>query len=161
VGPDQELVAHRSKGVFNSVFFSRRLADVMDDAGRKRVLTPVCNEIAGRSFDEANEIMVAVGKIAADYFGAVGITLDFIGRADTSTFDRPVQEAVNRRYIATQDQAIAALLTPYAATIQTPAVAEALGSFGQKTDAKLPTELGTLLGTLLKSGPAGPAPHAP
>ena len=159
------------KVIFNSVFFSRKLADVMDDVGRKKVQTLVCNEIAGRSFDksneEANQIMEAVGKAATDYFGAVGITLDFIGWADTFTFDRPVQEAVNRRYIATQDQAIAALLAPYATTIQTLAAAEALRSFGQKTDGKLPTtivglptELGTLLGTLLRSGAGAGPPGA-
>jgi hypothetical protein len=158
------------KVIFNSVFFSRKLSDVMDDVGRKKVQTLVCNEIAGRSFDkdneEANQIMETVGKAAAEYFGAVGITLDFIGWADTFTFDHPVQEAVNRRYIATQDQAIAALLAPYASTIQTLAAAEALRAFGQKSDGKLPTtivglptELGTLLGTLLRSGAGAGQPN--
>jgi hypothetical protein len=60
-----------------------------------------------------------VNQNAAAYLGEVGITLDFIGWADTFTFDREVQEAVNRRYVASQDQAIAALLAPYAATIRT------------------------------------------
>ena len=155
------------KVIFNSVFFSRKLSDVMDDVGRKKVQTLVCNEIASRSFDkaneEANQIMGAVGKAATDYFASVGITLDFIGWADTFTFDPVVQDAVNRRYIASQDQAIAAELAPYASTIQALAAADALRSFGHKSDGRLPTtivglppDLGGLLGTLLRSGAAAP-----
>jgi hypothetical protein len=159
------------KVIFNSVFFSRKLSDVMDDVGRKKVQTLVCNEIASRSFDkaneEANQIMDAVGKAAADYFASVGITLDFIGWADTFTFDPVVQDAVNRRYIASQDQAIAAELAPYASTIQALAAADALRSFGHKSDGRLPStivglppDLGGLLGTLLRSGAAAPTAPA-
>ena len=152
------------KVIFTSVFYSRKLSDVMDDVGRKKVQTLVCDEITARSFDQANndavKIMDSVKQKAADYFAAVGITLDFVGWADTFTFDPAVQEAVNRRYIASQDQAIAALLAPYAATIQSLAAADALRSFGHKTDGRLPTtivglptELGPLMSTLLKAGP--------
>ena len=150
--------------IFTSVYYSRKLADVMDDVGRKMVQTVVCKEIAGRSFDKANEdanvIMENVKKAGADYFAGVGITLDFIGWADTFTFGKSVQEAVNRRYIASVDAANAALLAPYAGTIQLLAAADALRSFGEHTDGKLPStivglppEMGTLLGTLLKSTP--------
>ena len=162
--------------IFASVYYSRRLSDVMDDVGRKKVQTLVCNEIAARSFDkanaEANQIMAAVQKGAGDYFAAVGITLDFIGWADTFTFDKEVQDAVNRRYIASQDQAIATALAPYADTIQKLAAAQALRSFGEHSDGKLPTtivglppDLGALLGTLLRtapvSGQAGQGQAAP
>ncbi len=157
--------------IFTSVYYSRKLADVMDDVGRKKIQTLVCDEIASRTFDKANEeavkIMDSVKTKASEYFAAVGITLDFVGWADTFTFDPQVQEAVNRRYIASQDQAIAALLAPHAPTIQALAAAEALRSFGQRTDGKLPTtvvglppELGVLLGTLLKAAPP-PPPAAP
>lgn len=85
--------------IFTSVYYSRRLSEVMDDVGRKRVQTLICNEIAGRSFDEANaqavKIMENVKKAAEDYFATVGITLDFIGWGDTFTFDPDVQKAVN------------------------------------------------------------------
>jgi hypothetical protein len=85
--------------IFTSVYYSRRLSDVMDDVGRKRVQTLVCNEIAARSFDEDNDqavkIMDNVKKSASDYFAGVGITLDFIGWGDTFTFDPDVQKAVN------------------------------------------------------------------
>jgi hypothetical protein len=158
------------KVIFASVYYSRKLAEVMDDVGRKKVQTLVCDEIAARPFDKANEeavqIMQAVKQQATEYFAAVGITLDFIGWADTFTFDHAVQDAVNRRYIATQDQAIATALAPYAATIQALAAADALRSFGQKSDGRLPStivglppELGPLMTTLLKSAPVPPAAH--
>lgn len=160
------------KVIFTSVYYSRKLADVMDDVGRKKVQTLVCDEITSRSFDQANsdagKIMESVKQKAQDYFTAVGITLDFIGWADTFTFDPAVQDAVNRRYIASQDQAIAALLAPYATTIQSLAAADALRSFGHKTDGRLPTtivglppELGPLMSTLLRAGPAAAAPGQP
>ena len=37
--------------IFTSVYYSRRLSDVMDDVGRKRVQTLICNEIAARGFE--------------------------------------------------------------------------------------------------------------
>ena len=157
--------------IFNSGYYSRRLAEVMDDVGRKKVQTLVCNEIASRTFDkanaEANQIMEAVSKKATDYFASVGITLDFIGWADTFSFDKEVQDSVNRRYIASQDKEIATALAPYADTIQKLAAASALRSFGDHSDGKLPTtivglppDLGGLLGTLLRTG-APPAPPPP
>ncbi len=87
--------------IFTSVYYSRKLSDVMDDVGRKRVQTLICNEIAARSFDEDNDqavkIMDNVKRAASDYFATVGITLDFIGWGDTFTFDPDVQKAVNDR----------------------------------------------------------------
>ena len=44
--------------------------------------------------------MEAVEKKARDYFKNVGITLDFIGWADTFTFDPDVQKAINDAYVA-------------------------------------------------------------
>ena len=43
------------KVIFTSVYYSRKLSDVMDDVGRKKVQTLVCGEISSRSFDKANE----------------------------------------------------------------------------------------------------------
>jgi hypothetical protein len=153
------------KVIFASVYYGRKLADVMDDVGRKKVQTLVCSEITSRTFDKANaeavQIMATVQKAATDYFASVGITLDFLGWADTFTFDRDVQDAVNRRYIAAQDQAIAQTLAPYADTIQKLAAAQALRAFGTRTDGRLPTtivglpaDLRGLLTTLLAPQPA-------
>ena len=153
------------KIIFNSVYYSRKLSEVMDDVGRKKVQTLVCAEISARSFDkantDANAIMEQVRKGAAEYFTSVGIALDFIGWADTFTFDKDIQDAVNRRYIAAQDKEIAAALAPYADTIEKLAAAGALRSFGAHSDGKLPTtivglptDIGALLTALLKA--AGP-----
>jgi len=90
--------------IFTSVYYGRSLQEVMDDVGRKKVQTLVCNEIGKRTFDEANADMVAemvsVEKNTKDYFSAVGITLNFIGWADTFSFDPDVQYAVNQKYEA-------------------------------------------------------------
>ena len=156
--------------IFNSVYYSRRLAEVMDDVGRKKVQTLVCAEITARTFDkanaEANQIIDSVTKKSVDYFASVGITLDFIGWADTFTFDHDVQDAVNRRYVAAQDKEIAVALAPFADTIQKLAAASALRSFGSHSDGKLPTtivglppDIGGLLSSLLNAGaPPHPAP---
>ncbi len=154
--------------IFNSVYYSRRVAEVMDDVGRKKVQTLVCAEITARTFDkanaEANQIIENVRKSATEYFASVGISLDFIGWADTFTFDKEVQDAVNRRYIAAQDREIATALAPHADTIQKLAAAHALRAFGDRSDGKLPTtivglppDLGGLLGTLLRTAPTPPA----
>lgn len=153
--------------IFTSVYYSRGVRDVMDDFGRKKVSEIICDQISARSFDKVNEeaklIKDTAAKQIADYFATFGITIDFMGWADTFTFDPEVQNAVNRRYIASQDKEIAAALQPFTATIQALAAADALRAFGQKTDGKLPTtlvgfppELGNLLKTLLQSsGSAG------
>ena len=90
--------------IFTSVYYGRSLQEVMDDVGRKKVQTLVCNEIGRRTFDEANTDMVpimnAVEKATKDYFASVGITLNFIGWADTFIFDSDIQYAVNQKYEA-------------------------------------------------------------
>ena len=90
--------------IFTSVYYGRSVQEVMDDVGRKKVQTLVCNEIGKRTFDEANNDMIlmmsAVEKTTKEYFGAVGITLNFIGWADTFSFDPDVQFALNEKYKA-------------------------------------------------------------
>jgi len=90
--------------IFASVYTGRSLANVMDDVGRKKIQTLVCAEIGKRTFDQANDDMIvmmdSIQKTTKEYFASVGITLDFIGWADTFEFDPSVQKAVNDRYIA-------------------------------------------------------------
>lgn len=90
--------------IFTSVYYGRSLENVMDDVGRKKVQTLVCNEISSRTFDQANEQaideMKAIEKNTKAYFDSVGITLNFIGWADTFTFDPEVQHAVNQKFEA-------------------------------------------------------------
>jgi hypothetical protein len=131
------------KAIFQSVYNGRSLVEVMDDVGRKQVGTLICGEIAKRTFDDANnhmtEIMDTVREAATKYFVSVGISLDFIGYHDTWQFDKEVQDSLNRRYAAIQDQKIAQMLQPYADVIKILADAQAVRSFGDKTDGKLPT----------------------
>ncbi len=140
---DAASIETDGKIIFTSVYYGRSLKDVMDDVGRKRVQTLVCNELAKRTLDQANNEMVAmmeeIDKKASAYFASVGIALDFIGWGDTFEFDDPIQDAINRAYIAKQDEAIAKMLQPYAETIKMLAAAQATRDFGSKTDGKLPT----------------------
>lgn len=129
--------------IFKSVYYARSLYDVMEDVGRKRVQTLMCDQIMQHDIDYDNAnlvpIMNIVRKQASDFFNSVGINLVFLGYADTVTFDPSVQASINRKYIATQDRKAADLLGPYIATIQALAQAEAVRSFGQKSDGKLPS----------------------
>lgn len=140
--------------VFTSVYYSRSLTEVMDTVGRGTVQALVCSQISVRGLDqvnlEADKMLAAVreGSIAA--LAPYGITIDYIGWAGTFTFAPEIQAAINRRYIADQDQKVAQQLQPYTATIQALAAAEAVRSFGSKSDGKLPT---TILG--LPSNVAG------
>lgn len=90
--------------IFTSVYYGRSLQEVMDDVGRKKVQTLVCNEIGKRLFDDANAdmipMMLSVEKTTKEYFSSVGITLNFIGWADTFSFDPDVQYALNQKYEA-------------------------------------------------------------
>lgn len=100
--------------IFNSVYYGRSLAEVMDDVGRKKVQTLVCNEITGRTVDKANSdaviMMDNIQKKAREYFSSVGITLDFIGWADTFEFDHDIQKAINDRYAAAKLQEVLPVL---------------------------------------------------
>ena len=101
--------------LFTSVLQSRSLVQVMDSVGRNKVQALVCNEIGARTFDNANaqatDIMKSVRKDADAYFSSVGITLDYLGWADTMTFDPEVQKAVNDRYVAEKIAPVMATLT--------------------------------------------------
>ena len=102
----------------------------MQSNARNAVQALVCRQLSGRTLVEdnaqANAIMDAVRKDITTFLTEKGITLDFIGWADTFTFDPKVQDALNRTFVAAQDQAIATSLASHTATIQALAVADAL-----------------------------------
>lgn len=106
---------HDKATIFTSVYYGRSLADVTDNVVRRKVQTLMCNEIAARTFDAANnemvKIMDAVEASSSKYLADYGITLDFIGYADAWEFDPSVQKAVNDKYAA-------GTLTPYMAALQ-------------------------------------------
>ncbi len=135
----------RPEVIFTSVYYGHSLTEVMDGVVRDKVQALLGEEFTSRTFDQDNgaagQIMADVQKKLTAYLDSVGVTLDYIGWADTFQFDPEVQSAINRRYIASQDQAIAQSLSPYTGTIQALAAADALRNFGQKTDGKLPSTL--------------------
>jgi SPFH domain / Band 7 family len=155
----QDTIENDGRIIFTSVYYSRSVQNVMDDFGRKKIQELICDQITSRSFDKVNEEAKVIKDMAAkqivDFFAGYGITIDFVGWADTFTFDKDVQDAVNRLYIAKQDEEIARRLQPYADVIKTLAQAQAQRNFGDKTDGRLPTTffgmppeiIGPLLGT--------------
>jgi hypothetical protein len=90
--------------IFTSVYYARSVEEVMDKVGRGEVLALVCQEISGRTLNDDNKqagtIMKNVGAMMTAFLAERGITLDYIGWADTFTFDQTVQKAINDKYTA-------------------------------------------------------------
>ena len=90
--------------IFTSVYNARSVADVMDSVGRGEVLSLTCREISARTLNDDNKDAGAIMKNIATGITAFlverGITLDYIGWADTFTFDQTVQKAINDKYTA-------------------------------------------------------------
>ena len=135
----------RPEVIFTSVYYGRSLNEAMDTVGRGKVQALVCGEISIRPMDQVNSeaaaMLASIEQKAKAFFGDYGVTLDYIGWAGTFAFSDGIQSAIDRRYIADKDQQIAALLAPYAVTIQTLAAADALRAFAHKTDGKLPSTI--------------------
>jgi hypothetical protein len=165
-----DSVENDGRIIFTSVYYSRSVQNVMDDFGRKKIQELICDQITSRTFDKVNEeaklIKDTAAKQIVDFFAGYGITIDFVGWADTFAFDKEVQDAVNRLYIAKQDEEIGRRLQPYTDVIKAMAQAQAQRSFGDKTDGRLPTTffgmppevVGPLLGAPQARPPAPPAP---
>jgi hypothetical protein len=131
--------------IFTSVYDGKSLAQVMDGPVRSRVQSLVCDEMTSRSLDknnaEAAKIMENIQKKVGDYMTTVGITLDFIGWADTFAFDNAVQASIDRKYIATQDLAVATSLAPHTATLQALATAEGTRTVANKWNGAVPSSV--------------------
>lgn len=129
--------------IFTSVFYGRSLTEVMDGPVRSKVQSLVCAEFTKRTFDEGNSqaatVMAAIDTSTTAYMTAMGITLEYVGWADTFTFDNHVQDVINRRYVATQEAEIAAAMAPHTTTLQALATAEATRTIAGKWDGKAPT----------------------
>lgn len=131
--------------IFTSVYQGKSLAQVMDGPVRSRVQSLVCDEMTSRTLDknnaEASKIMENIQKKVTDYMSTVGITLDFIGWADTFAFDIAVQASIDRKYIATQDLAVAQSLGPHTATLQALATAEGTRTVANKWNGVVPSSV--------------------
>ena len=82
----------------------------MDRVGRGEVLSLVCQEISTRTLNDDNKdagaIITNISKGMTAFLAERGITLDYIGWADTFTFDPVVQKAINDRYTADTVKAV-------------------------------------------------------
>ena len=157
--------------VFTSVFYGRSLAEVMDSKVRSKVGILVCENLMQHTLVEdsadARAIMDAIRKEMKVYLEGNGITLDYVGWADTWTFDREVQDSLNRHFAALQEQDIAVHLRPYVSTLQGLSVADAMRKWNGATPGSvsltlLPQSLNDLFGQFARSmaAPAdAPAAH--
>jgi hypothetical protein len=131
--------------IFTSVYYGKSLAQVMDGPVRSRVQALVCDMVSSRTLDEDNKqaatIMGDIQKKVEAYMTSVGITLDFIGWADTFEFDKAVQASIDRRYISTQDLAVAQALAPHTATLQALATAEGTRTVANKWNGTVPSSV--------------------
>lgn len=136
--------------VFTSTFQGYSLNEVMDQRIHPKVMALVCDEFTKYPLDQINHdlstvIMPDIEKKVKAYLEADGITLDFIGWADTLDFDDKVQEVINRLYISKKEAEIAAALAPVTKTLQELANVEATRNIASKFDGHLPQSL-TILG---------------
>jgi hypothetical protein len=138
---------HQPEVIFQSVFNGKSLAAVTDGPVRNKVQSAVCDELTTKTLDEANEqaaqLMKNIEAKTKAYLAEYGITLDYIGWADTFEFGKDVQSAIDRKYVANKEAAIATQMAPHVATLQNLATAQATRLFAEKFDGKLPT---TMLG---------------
>ena len=97
--------------MFASVVYARTLGDVMDTVGRGKVQAVLAREFGKLSTEDAihkkADVIAAVEKEVKEYFAGKGITVEYIGYANSLTFDDPVQKAINDAYIATKKAAMA------------------------------------------------------
>lgn len=90
--------------IFTSVYYARSVSDVMDGIGHGQVAALVCDQLNKLTLQQANqkagEIIANVRAAATAYFVERGITIDFLGWADTFNFDTAVQKAINDAFVA-------------------------------------------------------------
>ena len=153
--------------IFTSVYNARSVADVMDSVGRGEVLSLTCREISARTLNDDNKDAGAIMKNVAAGITAFlverGITLDYIGWADTFTFDQAVQKAINDKYTAETIAPVLATLQALADVRIKEGLGEGLATRGLPANLiAIPSDLldlSTLFGAK-RNGPAAP-PAAP
>ncbi len=151
--------------IFTSVYNARSVADVMDRVGRGEVLSLVCREISARALNDDNKDAGAIIKnVTAGmtaFLSERGITLDYLGWADTFTFDPAVQRAINDKFTADTVGPVLNTLQDLANVRIKEGLGQGLATRGLPANLiAIPSDLldfTTLLGA--KSG-ATPAPHA-
>ncbi len=152
--------------VFTSVYDARSVADVMDKVGRGEVLSLTCQEISARTLNDDNKdagaIMTNISKGMTAFLAERGITLDYIGWADTFTFDPTVQRAINDKYTADTVKAVLPTLQALADVRVKEGLGEGLASRGLPANlVAIPSDLldfTALFGAKHPATAAAPAP---
>jgi len=95
------------QNIFASVRYARPLTEVMDQVEHPEIQALVCHEILKytdpvTASASMQTILDNVKTTATEHLAKYGITLVFIGWADTWTFDEEVQFAINQKFIASQ-----------------------------------------------------------
>jgi hypothetical protein len=161
-GPKTGTNINDPQVIFQSVYYGRSLAEVMQDVGRRKIQTLVCNEIGARDFVAANKdtvkIMEAVEKKAVDYFKAVGIQITFIGWADTFAFDEKVQRRLIPLTKSPSKLPTMAKLMPYVDVLKTFATNEALKKFNGQLPSTYVGELPSWISPLIAGSVKVPSP---
>ena len=145
--------------IFNSVFYGASLIEAMDGPVRSNIQAMVCEEFTMRSFEEGNEQAAQIRKIVESkikvYLTSIGPTLDFIGWADTFTFDRDIQKAINDRYTAEKIAPVLPTLERMAAIRLQEGLADGLKTKGLPANfVAIPDSWGSMLSGLLKGDAA-------
>jgi hypothetical protein len=113
---------HDEAQPFQSVIYGYSLADVMDTIVRGRVQSVLASEFGSRTLDngiaQKADIMKKVSEIVTNEFKTKGITITFVGYAESLNFDKEVQEAINATFIATRQAQKAIALAPALTTLQ-------------------------------------------
>jgi hypothetical protein len=127
---------------FASIMYGHSLAEVMDTVVRGKVQQVLAREFGKRSTDDdikqKAEIMDIVGKEVTAEFAAKGITIEYVGYANSLTFDKPVQEAINNAYMAEKNAQASQTVAPQLANMQTLAEIDLLKGVATKWNGQLP-----------------------
>lgn len=101
---------------YASIQYGRSLATVMDSVGRGYVQVELAKAFGKEKFAEGigkkAEIIAKVEADAKAYFSVRGITIEYIGFANSLNFDKPVQDAIDGVFIATKQSEQFAAMAP-------------------------------------------------
>jgi hypothetical protein len=101
---------------YASISYGRSLAQVMDSNVRGMVQVELANafgsKILALDLPEKANIIKSVMDNVKKFYAVKGITIEYVGYANSLTFDKPVQDAINNVYIATKENEAFAAMAP-------------------------------------------------
>ena len=131
---------------FPSVVYARSLTEVMDQVVRARVQSLLAREFGSRPMvrciGEKSEAMATVEKQVVQEFALLGITIDYVGYASQTNYEKEIQDAINKVYLTKLEADAAAnqLVTmPIRTAIADIAIKESFGKSLEKWDGKIPS----------------------